>query len=257
MDPAATPTTVGTTPEGILLGADAPTPPDTKADTPQAAAPEAKYTEAEMIAARTEEKDKLYSRLESVKSEVDKLKSERESQFQQEAEKAQQQKDIDLLAQEEDMDVRQLLEKRETEWESKFQNLQQEQQRDRALLDRERQFAEVTAYQSRRVEEERENIMPELIDLVSGSTPEEIEDSIGSLKQRSERIFNSAQEAISTAQHDSVGSRITMPVGMENPQENASITPEAIRNMSLQEYAKKRQALLSNQAQGKTQGLFG
>ena len=256
---------VGTTPEGILVGADVPeqssqieqpeAPPQPEAQTPPAE--EAKFTEADMVKARQEEKNKLYARIEAMKSDVDRLKEARERQFAEEADlKAKQEREEQEMA-EKEMDVRELLAKKESEWEEKLRRMEEDRERDRALLDQERQYAELTAYQARRIEESRDDIMPELIDLVSGNTPEEIDASIESLKQRSEMIFNSAQDAISSAQRDSSGSRVTLPPAVENPSENVGVTPEAIRNMSLQEYAKHRQNLLSDPAQGRSQGMFG
>lgn len=257
---------VGTTPEGVLLGADAPTTtgPETTQFAEESPNPSAKYTEDDINKARVEEKGKLYSRLDAMKAEVDELKSAqtkdqeiRTTQFREEAD-AEAIAERQRVAQEEtEMEVRDLLAKREKEWEEKFASIQQEQARDRALLEQERQYSELVQYQTRRVEEERDNIMPELVDLVSGSTTEEIDASIESLKQRSESIFNSAQESISSAQHDSAGSRVTLPSAMENPSDNAGMSPEAIRNMSLQDYAKHRATLLSPGQQGKSQGLFG
>jgi hypothetical protein len=64
------------------------------------------------------------------------------------------------------------------------------------LLERERQYSEITEYRNRRLEEERENIIPELVDLISGNTPEEIEQSITGLRDRSSKILESASQAM-------------------------------------------------------------
>ena len=261
---ASTLPNVGTTPDGILLGADTSQTPPPAVPTEAAPpvqnvneTPAAQYTEEDLMKARQEEKNKLYSRIESMKTDVDRLKEEREAQFNQEADIEAAQAREQKIKAEAEMDVRELLAQKESEWEGRLSQMQQEQERAKALLEQERQYAELTAYQTRRVEESREQIMPELIDLVTGSTQQEIDASIESLKQRSESIFHSAQDAISSAQRDSTGSRVTLPSTPENPQENMGATPEAIRNMSLQEYAKNRQALLSSDAQGRSQGLFG
>jgi hypothetical protein len=260
---------ISNTPDGLLVGTD----PRPATQTPvitnsasdaQPATPAVTYTEADIAAARTEEKDKLYSRLDTMRTELDEIKKDRDAKQQKNTDQFKLAADVEAAEaaalkakQESEMEVRDLLQQRDDEWQSKFQSIQEEQQRDRALLERERQYAELTAYQSQRVEQERDSIMPELLDLVTGSTREEIDASIESLKQRSEMIFASAQEAITSAQHDSSGARVTLPPAMENPSENQQHTPEAIRNMSLEEYAKQRKSLLSSRAKGETEGLFG
>jgi len=48
-----------------------------------------------------------------------------------------------------------------------------------------------------------------------------------------------------------------LPTPLEQPSENQLVSPEDIRSMSMQDYAKHRQRLLSQQAQGRSRGLFG
>lgn len=270
-DPAPTtgPSTVGNTPDGVLVGADEPiTPPSTtgpESSQGEGNSPEGNskgdskgaYTEEDITKARADEKSKLYSRLETMQNELKSLKKESDDRVQSATDQQTAEDEATNKKNEEEMELRTLLDKRETEWEAKFDAMHKDQERDRAVMDQERQFNELMAYQAQRVEEERENIMPELIDLVSGNTAEEIEDSIKSLKDRSERIFDSAQSAMSSAQHDSAGSRITMPPSMDNLSDEQQFSPEAIRDMSLQDYAKHRKTLLSRSAQGQSQGLFG
>lgn len=253
---------VGTTPDGILMGADAPvappvtvTPTETNASANTVLPPA--YSEDDINRARQQEKSKLYSRLDKMQEEVEALRRERDERQRLESEQAKAEEEARTKAAEEEMNVRELLAKRETEWNEQLETLKREQERDRALLEQERQYSEITAYTARRIEEERENILPELVDLVTGSTREEIEASIESLKARSNAIFDSAQQAMSAARRDTVGARVTLPSPVENPSENSSFTPEDIRAMSLQEYAKHRQRLLSQEAQGRSQGLFG
>lgn len=252
--------TVGTTPDGVLVGAD-PTPapvsePDLSSRSQEEpAAPT--YTEDDLRRVREQEKSKLYSRLDKMQEEVETLRREREDRLRIEQEREEAEERARKEAAEQDMDVRELLVQKEREWQERLAEIEAERERDRALLDQERQYAEITAYMSQRIEDERENILPELIDLVGGSTKEEIDASIESLKVRSDRIFESAQEAMQSTRREVSGARVTLPSPVENPSENAQFTPEDIRNMSLQEYAKQRQRLLSRQAQGQSQGLFG
>lgn len=255
---------VGDTPEGIIVGADAT---ESRYEPVKESAREpisARYTEDDLNRVREQEKSKLYSRLDRMNEEIENLRRDREERerleqerLQQEQERLQQEQARQQEEEESGMDVRTLLARKEEEWERKLAEVRAEQERDRALLEQERALAELESYTRSRVEQERDNILPELLDLVSGSTPEEIDASIESLKVRSDRIFDSAQQAMSTARREVVGSRVTMPSPLENPSENSSFTPQDIRSMSMQEYAKHRQRLLSDQAQGRTRGLFG
>lgn len=227
---------------------------------PEKSAPEEnefKYSEEDLHRVREQEKSKLYSRIEKMSGELQDLRNEREERLRTEQEKIEAASKADKQKREEEMGVRELLEQKEKEWQAQIESLRQEQERDRALLDQERAYNELMAYQASRVEEERENILPELLDLVTGNTPTEIDASLESLKERSNRIFDSAQQALGNARREVSGSRVTMPPTMDQPSENSGVTPEAIKSMSMQDYAKHRQRLLSQQAQGRSQGLFG
>ena len=101
--------------------------------------------------------------------------------------------------------------------------------------------------------------MPELVDLISGNTKEEIDASIDGLKDRSTRILESAQSAMQTARREMTGTRATLPPAgpLETNSEQQNFTAQDIASMSMDEYAKYRGRLLSPGAQGKSKGLFG
>jgi len=113
-------------------------------------------------------------------------------------------------------------------------------------------------YRQARIEQERDNIVPELIDLVQGGTPDEIEQSIALLKDKSASIINSAQAAISASRQQMAGPRVTMPAAgpLDTDSDYNPRTPENIRGMSMDEYAKHRAKLLGNSASNRGQGLF-
>ena len=142
------------------------------------------YTEDDLKRVREQEKSKLYPQIDSLKEELNLLKKEREERVAAaEAAKA----DAEAVAKrqaESELDVRQLLEVKEKEWAAQLDEIRQENARKDALLERERQYAELTNYRNRRLEEERDNIIPELVDLISGNNPDEIEQSITNLRDR-------------------------------------------------------------------------
>lgn len=217
------------------------------------------YSETDLQRVREQEKSKLYPQIDSLKEELNVLKKEREERL---AEAATRAAEADAEAKkkaEADMDVRQLLEAKELEWAQKLEVERGERERAFTLLERERQYAELTEYRTRRLEDERDNIMPELVDLISGSTPDEIEQSITGLRERSSRILESAQSAMQNARKEMTGSRVTAPPSgpMDTNMEQNSFTAEQIAAMSVTEYAKYRGKLLGKSASDRGKGIFG
>ena len=217
------------------------------------------YSADDISRAREQEKQKLYPQLERLKDEVSQLRKERE---QREEEEARMRADAEAEAKrraEEEMDVRSLLQQKEMEFTQQLEAERIERERAFALLDQERQFQEVQAYRQQRLESERDNIIPELVDLIDGASPEDIEASIESLKERSARILESAQQAMTSARRDMAGSRVTAPAAgpLDTDTENRSFSPEDIRNMSVSDYQKYRERLLGNAASSRGRGLFG
>lgn len=217
------------------------------------------YSEADLQKVREQEKSKLYPQIESLKEELNVLKQDRESRLEEEARlRAEAEAEAKRLA-EDEMDVRELLSKKEQEFEARLEAERLEREKAFALLDRERNFSELQNYRSSRLEQERDNIIPELIDLITGETPEEVENSIAGLKDRSSRILESAQQALSSARREMTGSRITSPASgpLDNNSEQKSFTAEQIASMSVSEYAKYRGKLLGQAASERGKGLFG
>jgi hypothetical protein len=217
------------------------------------------YTEVDLKKVREQEKSKLYPQIDSLKEELTLLKKEREERLA-EAERAKAEAEAEAKRKaESEMDVRQLLEAKEKEWAQKLEEEKLERERTFALLQRERQYAELTEYRNRRLEEERDNIIPELVDLISGNTPEEIENSITGLRERSSRILESAQNAMQTARKEMTGSRVTAPPTgpMDTNLEQNQLTAEQISAMSVTEYAKHRSKLLGKAANDRNKGIFG
>lgn len=216
------------------------------------------YTSEDLKKVREQEKSKLYPQIESLKEELNSLKQERESRLEEEARlRAEAEAEAKRRA-EEEMDVRDLLNKKEQEWQERLESERLEREKAFALLERERMFSELNAYRSSRLEEERENIIPELIDLITGNTPDEIEASIAGLKDRSMRILESAQQAMSSARKEMTGSRITAPPSgpLDTNSEQQQFSAEQIAAMSVTDYAKYRGKLLGQAASDRGKGLF-
>ena len=246
-----------TAPVVNMSGVDAPTATEDVTSTPKF------YTEDDLAKVRSQEKDKLYPVVESLKGEVAALKKEKEERAArkaaEEADKLAIQAANEKSKLEEDLDAKELIKVKEKEWQEQLERERSERERAFALLEQERTYAELQNYKQNRFEQERENIMPELADLVTGNTPEEVDASLESLKERSARILESAQSAMQNARKEMTGTRATLPPAgpLETNSEQRQFTAQDIASMSMNDYAKYRDKLMSDSARGKSRGLFG
>lgn len=238
------------------------TPADTFADE---VATQSQFTAEDIAKARAQEKAKLYPQVEKLQEELAALKAKEQEREAKEAERkaARAAREAEAAAErkkqeEAELEVRDLLTKKEQEWQAQLEAERAEREKAFALLQREREFQELMTYRQQRLEQERENIVPELIDLIAGNTKEEIENSIADLKTRSNKIFDSVAQVAQQSRKDMVGARVTAPASgpLDNDSAQGSFTPEAIANMSQAEYAKHRQKLIGS-ANNRGQGLFG
>ena len=224
------------------------------------------YTADDIAKAREHEKAKLYPQLEKMKEELASLNREREEAAAREAERqariAEEENRAAQLKKEQEeneLSFKDLLKKKEQEFQSQLENERLERERAIALLDQERKFQELMNYRQSRLEQERENIIPELIDLIEGDSADAIEQSIATLKDKSARILDSAQQAMQSARAQMAGPRITAPAAgpLDTNSDTQSLTPDSIRDMSLADYAKQRAKVLGGAANNRGQGLFG
>ena len=232
----------------------------------ESAAPVPQFTADDIAKARQQEKAKVYGTVEKLQEELSSLRKKEEEREAKEAERkaARAAREAEAAAEkkkqeESELEVRDLLAKKEQEWQAQLESERQEREKAFALLEREREFQELTQYRQTRLESERENIVPELIDLISGNTKDEIEASIADLKTRSAKIFESVAAVSQQTRKEMVGTRITSPASgpLDNDSEQRSYSPNDISNMSMADYAKNRAKLLSGSANNRGQGLFG
>jgi len=217
------------------------------------------YTDEDLSKVRAQEKDKLYPQIDKLKSELDELKRQREEELAAKRAEEEARTAEERVKAEADMDIRDLLKQKEAEWSEQLERERQERERAFALWEREKNYAELTSFKQQTLEAERENIIPELLDLVTGETPEEVAASVEGLKERSARILESAQAAMQNARREMKGTSITTPPTgpLDINSEQRTLTAQEIAAMPMNEYAQYRQRILSNRAQGRGQGLFG
>lgn len=221
------------------------------------------FTADDLAKARAQEKAKLYPQIEKMAQELENLKK---AQAEEAARKAAKKAERDKQEQEEakakeenELSYKELLKKKEQEFQSLIEKERLERENAIALLDKERRFQEIMNYRQQRIEQERDNIVPQLIDLVNGNTKEEIEQSIENLKAKSSAIMQDVQQTVLSARQQMPGARITAPASgpLDNDSEQQISTPDSIREMSMADYARQRAKLLGNAASNRGQGLFG
>lgn len=245
---------------------------------PAPAAPRT-FTQEEVNAllgqARNEEKDKLYSRLQTktdaekaLEEQVQTLLADLNSRKQAEDEARRQAEELARQKEESELSVKELLARKEqelnerfqqtsTEWEQKFQQMAAEREQEKAILEKERTLAQLASYIQAKLAEHADDIAPQLRDFVGGNTIEEIDDSIQRVLAKSAEIAEAAREAFnaSRAQMRGVAPTGYAPVGpMDLVANEKQLSPQDIANMPMQEYAKIRAQLIGNQAANK--GLY-
>ena len=223
------------------------------------------FTADDLAKARAQEKQKLYPQMEKMQEELAKAKALAEElaakEAQREAERNAKKADREAKKkqeEEQELSFKELLSKKEQEFQSQLEAERLEREKAFALLEKERQFQEVESYRYARLEQERDSIVPELIDLINGNSKEDIEQSIAMLKEKSVSILQSAQAAMQAAKQQMVGVSITAPASgpLDNDSAQNPYSSEGIKDMSLSEYAKIRNKVLPN-ASNRGQGLFG
>jgi hypothetical protein len=221
------------------------------------------YTDEDLAKVRSQEKDKLYPEIERLKEEVLSLKKDKEDKAArkaaEEAEKIASKAAKDKAKLEENLDAKDLIKLKEAEWQEQLERERTERERAFALLEREREFANLQTYRQQLLETERDNIIPQLVDFIQGNTQDELNQSVEQLKERSASILESAQAALQQQRRDMRGTSATLPPAgpLETNSEQRMPTAEEIAAMPMNEYAKYRSRLLSPNAQGKTRGLLG
>ena len=221
------------------------------------------YTEEDLAKVRTQEKDKLYPVVEQLKSEVAALKKDKDEKAARKAAeseaKAAEKAEKNKAKMIEDLDAKDLIKLTTDELREQLERERSERERAFALLEQERTYAELQNYKQNLIEQERENIIPELVDLVAGNTPDEVSASLESLKARSAKILESAQAAMQNARKEMRGTSATLPAAgpLETNMDSRQFTAQDIAAMSMNDYAKVRDKLMSDAARGKSRGLLG
>ena len=221
------------------------------------------FSADDLAKARAQEKAKLYPQMEKMAQELEALKKAQAEAEARKAEKArlreQEKAEKEKRKEEEELSAKELLAKKEQEWQSQLEAERLERERAFALLQKEQELSQISSYRQQRIEQERDTIVPQLIDLVNGNSVDEIEQSIAVLKEKSAGIMQDVMQASQLAKKQMVGASITAPASgpLDNDPSQQSYTPDSIRDMSMADYMKNRARLLGDAANNRGQGLFG
>lgn len=181
---------------------------------------------------------------------------------QKKAEKAEEQRQAQIeaankAAEEAKMTAEQLMTRRQEEMQQQLAQMQAEQQSQLAVMAKEVEFQRLSAHVQRRINEESDNIAPELLQFVTGSTVEEIEASIEQVKASTASIVENMRQAGTRQRAAMPGvapAAGTNGVGPMDQQGQRQYSDEDIKNMGMGEYAALRSRLGFTGANN--QGLF-
>ena len=146
----------------------------------------------------------------------------------------------------EDHELRMLLVHREREWSRKLADMKRQLRDQDEQIEREQKRASMRAYIDRRKVEERDEIAPELLDFIQGTTVEEIEAAITRAKAKTASILEGIFQA--TAQVPSAPAVIS-----QAPQQLTLEQLQAVPVGSPEHMALRRQFGMSK---GRGQGIF-
>lgn len=154
---------------------------------------------------------------------------------------------------EEEMELRDLIQRKDQEWEQRLETERAEREKAFAMLEQERRHASLQTYLAQRMAEVGDEISPELRDLVAGNSEQEIDASIQLLMQKSELIRNNAMSAVRNLNAGRPMVGVTAPpVGpMESSGATRTYTADELKAMTPEEYAAEREQLLRAASQSR------
>ncbi len=219
------------------------------------------FTEEDLERARKQEKDKLYGRIEEMDNQLKAMREAEEARQKAIQEEEERQKTEAEKKAEEEMELRDLLAKKDEEYQTRFQQMQEELAQRDAVIAREREFQSLEAYRQQKLAEHEDDIMPELRDLVEGNSPEEIDASVSALVEKTSRIIGQVAATQQQARQQMPGPRVTAPAMgplEQNETANQTMTADDIAKMDMKTYREYRDRLLQGASQkAREGGLYG
>lgn len=221
------------------------------------------FTEEELNRLLQRERDKLHGRLSKADERQAQMDAELKELRKTESERAAAEKkardEAEAAARkaaEAEMSAKELIDRRtaelaaqyeaqQNEWASRYSTLETKFTEQQAIFAKEREFQELASYAQAKVNENQDNIAPELVDYITGTTKEEIDASVALAVEKTNRIvagLAAAQQAARAGMPgvSTGGFTPTGPMDAQGGQQ--TFTAEQIKAMSGPEYAKHRAA---------------
>lgn len=213
------------------------------------------FTQEQVEAARSAERDKLYTELTEVKASLTSIQAERDAAAAEQAAEVERLAAEAKAAEEEKMGAKAYAETRTNELQAQLDNLRGEQAQREALFAKEREFMALQEHRAARLgQEDAQQIIPQFRDLVAGNTTEEIEQSVQDLIARSAAVVQEIQQVQQQRFIQQPGVSTRAPGALSSPTEMADSTRQLgkqdIDAMDMATYARLRPQLLQQRPQG-------
>lgn len=147
--------------------------------------------------------------------------------------------------------LRRELDRRTRDWDVKLRQMRSELDRKDSMIRQERERADMASYIQRRRAEERDEIAPELMSFITGSTPEEVEASITRAKAKTASIL----EGIQQAQAAPAPASFPVPQPQAQPQQAPTLEQLQAVEPGSPEHLALRRAYGMDRSRGR--GIFG
>lgn len=171
---------------------------------------------------------------------ADEERAKAEEKVRKDAEKAAKKKE------EEEMELRELITRKDQEWEQRLADERAEREKALAVLEQERRHAALQNYLAQRMMQDGDRIVPQLRNLVAGNSEEEIDAKIQELAEISESILGDTTDFL--RQQNSVRPTVGITAPPIGPTDMAAstrvLTPDDIKGLTPEEYAANRDDLL-------------
>jgi hypothetical protein len=222
------------------------------------------FTAEQLEAARQQEKDKLYGRLQqqdetinSFKSQLEELKADKAARDKAIADAAKTAEEAQRREQESKLSAEELIRAKEAELTEKQNKFSQDMELKIAEMAKEQEFLRLQAYIQRRVAEETaaNTIIPELVEFIGGNTEDAVETSITKVKEKTANIVKGA----ATLNAPQMPTGVSPTGGPAGPLDNLGgpkqYSKEDIARMDMATYAQYRQQQGISGA-GNNRGMF-
>lgn len=260
-EPTTTPVPTG----NLTINMPPPAPPAASVISPELRAIFDAELQQERERVRTEEKNKLYPQIDELKGQLTVLTQEREDRIASEEAAQQQAAEAERLRQEAELSVVERLAQQQTDMDRRFADMQAERDRERAIQDRENEFRGLEDYKARVRAENADNIVPQLLDFITGGSKEQIDASVVNLIERSNAMMADIAAQMGLQQQEqrrTIGMPVTgaPAIDMARMGEDGqrTFTDAELRAMPHEEYAKYRPQLMeAMRGQIRERGIYG